>query len=212
MPESSTIQQSSRTIVTSTTSIQPKKILTSGPGVVSVKVEPLGNGDSGAKLTSANVGGARLVQLVAAGSILERQPNILKRGGKPTTITLAPKRPALLSNSGIPTVGTTVVSSGAGSTTFVTTIPSPPSSTSSANSDNGIQQETPGASAAPSSSSAISASSDFDKSPLSLLAEEAARRTPTLNLGPCVTSDVPLDPKFIGGPIIAGSKFVYQVS
>ena len=45
-------------------------------------------------------------------------------------------------------------------------------------------------------------------SPLSLLAEEAARRTPTLNLAPCTTLDVPLDPKFIGGPIIAGSEFL----
>lgn len=209
MPESSTMQQGSRTIVTSTTSIQPKKILTPGPGVVSVKVEPMGNGDSASKLASGTVGGARLVQLVAAGSILERQPNILKRGGKPTTITLAPKRPLLASTGSMPTVGTTVVSSGTGATTFVATIPSPPSSTSSANSDNGSQQET--ASLTPkqglaASSSTISASSDFDKSPLSLLAEEAARRTPTLNLGPCVTSDVPLDPKFIGGPIIAGSK------
>lgn len=206
MPESSTIQQAARTIVTSTTSIQPKKILTPGPGVVSVKVEPMGNGDPGAKLASAAVGGARLVQLVAAGSILERQPNILKRGGKPTTITLAPKRPLLASTVSAPTVGTTVVTSGS-ATTFVATIPSPPSSTSSANSDNGSQQEaalTPKQAAA--SSSTISASSDFDKSPLSLLAEEAARRTPTLNLGPCLSSDVPLDPKFIGGPIIAGKE------
>ena len=48
-------------------------------------------------------------------------------------------------------------------------------------------------------------------SPLSLLAEEAARRTPTLNLAPCTTLDVPLDPKFIGGPIIAGSKLIFFV-
>ena len=47
---------------------------------------------------------------------------------------------------------------------------------------------------------------DIDHSPLSLLAEEAARRTPSLNLSPSTTLDVPLDPKFIGGPIIAGSK------
>ena len=48
---------------------------------------------------------------------------------------------------------------------------------------------------------------DIDHSPLSLLAEEAARRTPSLNLSPSTTLDVPLDPKFIGGPIIAGSKY-----
>ena len=48
-------------------------------------------------------------------------------------------------------------------------------------------------------------------SPLSLLAEEAARRTPTLNLAPCTTLDVPLDPKFIGGPIIAGSEYFFFI-
>jgi len=46
----------------------------------------------------------------------------------------------------------------------------------------------------------------MDHSPLSLLAEEAARRTPSLNLSPSTTSDLPLDPKFIGGPIIAGKE------
>lgn len=45
------------------------------------------------------------------------------------------------------------------------------------------------------------------KNPLDLLAEEAARRTLTLNLTTQnVTSDLRLDPKFIGGPIIAGSR------
>ena len=72
-------------------------------------------------------------------------------------------------------------------------------------SDNGSQDH-------PTSSSAASQNNSNNAdyvplSPLSLLAEEAARRTPTLNLAPCTTLDVPLDPKFIGGPIIAGSKY-----
>ena len=51
----------------------------------------------------------------------------------------------------------------------------------------------------------------MDHSPLSLLAEEAARRTPSLNLSPSTTSDLPLDPKFIGGPIIAGSESFFSL-
>ena len=78
IPESSF--QSSRTIVTSTTT--PKKIIPGG--IVSVKVEPslTINGDQKS--------GARLVQLVNAGGssvgvgslpaqLVDRQPNILKR-------------------------------------------------------------------------------------------------------------------------------------
>ena len=37
-------------------------------------------------------------------------------------------------------------------------------------------------------------SADLDIRSLSLLTKEAARRTPTLNLPPCATADVPLDP------------------
>jgi len=167
----------------------PKKIL-SGQ-VVSVKVEPPLN------MHDQKNPGTRLVQLVAAASagtgnaaIDGRQvsaPNILKRA-KPnaTTITLAPKRQMV------------------STTTYVTTIPSPPSSTTSSNSDNGSQDHPTSSSTA---SQNNSNSADFvPLSPLSLLAEEAARRTPTLNLAPCTTLDVPLDPKFIGGPIIAGKE------
>lgn len=201
MPESATSIQS-RTIVHSTsmgsnpisaTTYTKKALL--GTQVVSVKVEPpmsLVNGDS-SKLTAAT----RLVQLVApsGATVLtaDRQvsaPNILKRAkSAATTITLAPKRPML-------------------STTYVTTLPSPPSSTSSVNSET---QEQPQQAPTTTSNShgqqqGQNNSADFDKSPLSLLAEEAARRTPTLNLPPCATADVPLDPKFIGGPIIAGKE------
>jgi len=171
----------------------PKKIL-SGQ-VVSVKVEPPLN------IHDQKNQGPRLVQLVAAGnagtgntSIDGRQvsaPNILKRA-KPnaTTITLAPAPKRQMVST----------------TTYVTTIPSPPSSTTSnsSNSDNGSQDH-------PTSSSTASQNNSNNAdyvplSPLSLLAEEAARRTPTLNLAPCTTLDVPLDPKFIGGPIIAGKE------
>ena len=165
--------------VTVSTAVLPKKLVS---GIVSVKVEPSG-GHQDAKSS-----GTRLIHLIPAGAANatavvngERPatPNILKRA-KPlnTAVTLAPKRPMV------------------STTAYVATLPSPPSSTSSLASETGAEQQQP-----PSSTS-----NDFDKSPLSLLAEEAARRTPTLNLAPSMTSDVPLDPKFIGGPIIAGSK------
>jgi len=163
----------------------PKKIL---PGqVVSVKVEPPLNINHDQKNPATRL----LVQLVAAGTGGDvRQvsaPNILKRAKPATTITLAPKRQMV------------------STTTYVTTIPSPPSSTtSSINSETGNQDQPTSSSTSQNTGSNFS---DFvPLSPLSLLAEEAARRTPTLNLAPCTTLDVPLDPKFIGGPIIAGKE------
>jgi len=165
-----------------------KKIL---PGqVVSVKVEPPLNIHHDQKNPAA-----RLVQLVSAANSVAsdgRQvsaPNILKRA-KPgaTTITLAPKRQMV------------------STTTYVTTIPSPPSSTtSSINSENG-NQDYPTCSSTSQQNNGSNNTDYVPLSPLSLLAEEAARRTPTLNLAPCTTLDVPLDPKFIGGPIIAGKE------
>lgn len=165
------------------TTIQPSRtIVTSTSAALAKKIIP--GGVVSVKLEPPdpkNGGATRFVHLVQAGST---QPNILKRAKPPAThITLAPKRQMV------------------STTTYVTTIPSPPSSTSSVNSENGQEQQQ---SQQPSSSKS---EDDFDKSPLSLLAEEAARRTPTLNLAPCMSLDVPLDPKFIGGPIIAGSKF-----
>merc|ERR1719278_2186150 len=165
-----------------------KKIL---PGqVVSVKVEPPLNIHHDQKNPAA-----RLVQLVSAANSVAsdgRQvsaPNILKRA-KPgaTTITLAPKRQMV------------------STTTYVTTIPSPPSSTtSSINSENG-NQDYPTCSSTSQQNNGSNNTDYVPLCPLSLLAEEAARRTPTLNLAPCTTLDVPLDPKFIGGPIIAGKE------
>ena len=127
----------------------------------------------------------RLITLIPAGSAPNADrpatPNILKR--KPTTaVSLAPKRPMISTT----TFAVTTLPSSTSSER-----PSPPS-VSADSAGNGYPPQTQ--------------FPDIDHSPLSLLAEEASRRTPSLNLSPSTTLDVPLDPKFIGGPIIAGSK------
>ena len=180
-PESTTNVGSPRTVVHSTTPPLTKKFTNN---IVSFKVEspnPLGSSEN--KTT-------RLITLIPAGSApnVDRPatPNILKR--KPTTtVSLAPKRPMI------------------STTTFaVTTLPS--STSSERPSPPSISADSAGNGYPPQTQFP-----DIDHSPLSLLAEEASRRTPSLNLSPSTTLDVPLDPKFIGGPIIAGSKY-YQCS
>ena len=77
-----------------------------------------------------------------------------------------------------------------------------------------VQPTTPVAAKKGSAASVSSTTSEADEASrlmdaansLNMLANEAARRSPTLNLTPSTTSDVPLNPRFISGPFIQGSK------